>query len=68
MKLITTKVDAVDNWATGQKLKRSRKKSGLRISDVASAMGISEPYLSELERGKRNWTQDMVDRFNKSIQ
>jgi len=37
----------------GAYLKAARKKRGMRLSDVAGKVGLSGPYVSELERGAK---------------
>ncbi|MDG9669585.1 helix-turn-helix domain-containing protein [Hahella sp. CR1] len=38
----------------GQKMRDLRKQKGLTQEDVAKACGFKRPYLSDIERGKRN--------------
>lgn len=52
---------------TAYRLKRLKvEKATLR--GVARLMGISAPYLSDLERGKRNWSADLVSRFEVALE
>jgi transcriptional regulator with XRE-family HTH domain len=46
----------VEKWLTG------RKKSDLTQSQAANALGISQPYLSQLEKGTRVATPDLAHR------
>jgi hypothetical protein len=52
--------------ATTYRAKRMRAKASLR--SVARLMGISAPYLSDLERGKRDWSADMVSKFEVALE
>jgi len=38
----------------GRRLRRWRKTAGLRLFQVAATLGITEAYLSRLERGERS--------------
>jgi transcriptional regulator with XRE-family HTH domain len=37
----------------GQRIREERERSGKRIEDLAGAIGVSESYLSRIERGER---------------
>jgi transcriptional regulator with XRE-family HTH domain len=51
-----------DHKAVGAAIRKKRKALGLDQADVAAAAGIKGPYLSELERGSRNWNKALFDR------
>jgi transcriptional regulator with XRE-family HTH domain len=36
-------------------------------AEVAEAMGISSGFLSRLERGQRNWTDSLLERWEQAI-
>ncbi|PYE26459.1 DNA-binding XRE family transcriptional regulator [Rhizobium sp. PP-CC-3A-592] len=40
-----------------------RKYRGLTVSDLAAAAGISQPYLSEIEGGKKTGSVDVLKRI-----
>jgi ribosomal protein S27AE len=48
-------------------LRAERKERGLLLKQVAAAMGISMPYLSDLERGYRTWSAALIERFQNAI-
>lgn len=52
-----------DQAVVGGGLRKSRTRS---LRDVALDMGISAAHLSLLERGKRRWTPDLVERHRKA--
>jgi len=52
--------------ASALRNKRERTKASLR--DVAGLMKISAAYLSDLERGKRDWNADLVGRFEVALE
>lgn len=65
-------VVVIDQALTGYSARRLREFAQLSLRKVAKEMGISAPFLSDLENGKRNWTrtkavqfQDAVDRLVK---
>jgi helix-turn-helix protein len=47
----------------GQRMNRLRKKAGRSLKSVAVQMGVSEGYLSDMERGARPWTPDLMTKF-----
>lgn len=49
----------IDN-TIGAKVLQLRKSAGLKQEDVARAAGISRPFLSLLEQGKRGWSADLL--------
>ncbi|MBV9592427.1 MAG: helix-turn-helix transcriptional regulator [Actinobacteria bacterium] len=46
--------------ALGQQLRSERRERGERIADVAERAGISAQYLSELERGCKDPSSEML--------
>lgn len=44
----------------GSELRRERLRRGERISDVARRAGVSPQYLSELERGRKDPSSEML--------
>lgn len=65
--LVTKNVEEIDHWATGQNACLYRSRRGLSQCDVAERMGVSPTYLSDLERGKRNWTPELVRRYQEAV-
>ncbi len=51
----------------GANLRTLREKAGLSLRKVADRLGVSVPYLSDLERGRRNWTEERRDAFLKAL-
>jgi predicted transcriptional regulator len=64
-KMIT--VEEVDNIKTGASFRKERLKAGVSLREVARQMGISAAYLSDLERGNRNWTRALANRYERGI-
>jgi transcriptional regulator with XRE-family HTH domain len=51
----------------GADLRKRRKERGFSLKEVAERMGISMPYLSDLERGNRRWSDDLIQVFENAI-
>jgi helix-turn-helix protein len=54
---------ALDQLAIGQYARDQREKAKQSLRSVADQMAISAAYLSDLERGRRNWSQGLWDDF-----
>ena len=46
--------------ALGRKLREIRERQGARLVDVAARAGISTQYLSEIERGRKEPSSEMI--------
>jgi transcriptional regulator with XRE-family HTH domain len=68
VKLHTKLVEVVDDRATGEDARKYRENKGVSLRSVAKQMGISAPYLSDLELGRRNWSQTLLVRFKDAVQ
>lgn len=60
---VTQKIVSVNHLATAKKARKFRVSIGLSLRGAAAIMGISHCYLSELERGRRNWTPVIIKKF-----
>lgn len=47
----------------GQQMRNLREKLGVKLREVAKALDVSAPYISDLERGFRHWNDDLKKRF-----
>ena len=47
--------------------KRQRLVRGLSLREVSRRLGISAPYLSDLERGNRNWNEPLISNYRKIL-
>jgi len=47
----------IDHAKCGDKVRVQRERLSIPLKDFALLLGISAPFLSDLERGKRNWTE-----------
>lgn len=66
--LPTTTITVLDHRAIGTARRARRLESGKTLRDVATAMGISIPHLSQMERGVRKWTPDYVEAFDRNTE
>ena len=57
----------IDHSAVGFTLRTLRLKKEIGLREMARGMGVSAPFLSDMELGKRNWTQERIDQFNEVI-
>lgn len=53
----------VELTETDSRIRTYRKYRGLTITELAEAAGISQPYLSEIESGKKTGTVDVLKRI-----
>lgn len=69
MKLLMKRetLTTIDHAATGATARKERVAAGISLRNMADAMGLSAPYLSDLERGKRNWSAVMHARWDLAI-
>lgn len=51
----------------GEDLRKKRKKANISMSQVAYEMNISLPYLSDLERGRRALSQELVMKHTSAV-
>ena len=66
--LKTVQVVKVDHAATGIQLLAYRTKAGLSLRALGKKCGLSIGYLSDLEHGRRTWTEKRVEQFNRLFQ
>jgi DNA-binding XRE family transcriptional regulator len=59
-------VDVIDHAATGESYRRLRKSFGVSLRALAKQLKVSAPFLSDLERGRRNWDQKWALAYNKA--
>lgn len=53
--LVYKEVKQIDHKATGEAMRQLRKAHRISRREVARRMGLSAPFISDLERGKHNW-------------
>ena len=67
MNLCFKSVKIVDNTTTGSLARKQRKQASKSLRAVAKSMGVSVAFLSDLELGRRNWTEDNLSRFTGAL-
>jgi transcriptional regulator with XRE-family HTH domain len=55
-----TEPDPLWREVLGRKLRATREEQGRRLVDVAERAGISPQYLSEIERGRKEPSSEMI--------
>lgn len=58
--------EEIDQGVTGMEMRTLRKSAGLSLKQIGGKIRLSCPYLSDLERGKRNWNTDLIDLYKKA--
>jgi len=48
-------------------MRKRRKDSGRTQVEVAHRMGVSGPYISDLESGKRGWRKALIERYMNAL-
>lgn len=51
----------------GELIRTERKLKGLSISKLAELTGVSQPYLSQIENGKRNPSYEIIHKIKKAL-
>lgn len=59
----TKTITVPDHEKTGAMMRARRAKAKLSLRAIAARMGYSAPYICDLERGKRAWTDDKIERY-----
>lgn len=53
--LVYKQVEQIDHKATGNAMRQLRKSHSISLREIARRMKLSAPFISDLERGNRNW-------------
>ena len=53
--------------AVGAEMRGLRELAQVSLREMARRMGITPPYLSDMELGKRNWSLERLEAFRKSL-
>lgn len=67
MELAMKSVEVIDHVETGNRARQLRQEKAKTLQDVADKMGISIQFLSDLERGRNNWTPERFEQFKKAL-
>ena len=58
-------VVAIDNAATGRRMREIRQMAGLSMDQAAEALGWTSNQIFKLEKGRVKWRQKHIDHVNK---
>lgn len=67
MSVVLKNVEMIDSEATGRLFRAIRLNKSKGLNATARAMGIAGATLSLLERGRRNWSEDLVEKFQRAL-
>lgn len=67
MKLPTMLVSQINHVEAGAIARQERSYCGLSMRSVARRMKVSASFLSDLERGRRNWNEKIWKAFEKAL-
>lgn len=59
--------EVIDHTKTGEAMRELRVKAGLSLRDIAERSGLSHSFISDLEKGRRNWTVAHAMAYEKAI-
>ena len=59
--------EIMDDEAVGTEMRRRRLLTGLSLRTVAKRLKFSAPYISDLEKGRRNWSHYKVGDYLDAI-
>ena len=61
--IITKQVEAIDHAATGAACRKWRVSLGPTASAVAMKIGVSASIISDLELGRKNWSEPKLEEY-----
>jgi transcriptional regulator with XRE-family HTH domain len=67
MKLPTISTQSLDHIAIGAMARQQRERSGFSLREVARRLDLSAAYVSNLERGRNNWTEKRFADFRRAL-
>lgn len=56
-----------ENRRNGEFARECREKTGLSLRKLAKRMGVSAPFLSDLERGNRTWSDEQCRKWEAAM-
>lgn len=54
----------IDHVRTGDFYRELREKKGLSLRELGEMLNLSIGYISDLERGRRNWDEGLATKFD----
>jgi hypothetical protein len=64
--LVYHTVEQIDHVATGAAMRQLRKAHNISLREIARRMDFSAPFVSDLERGRRNWNAKLATDYMKA--
>lgn len=55
----------MDHVAMGHKMRSLRQAKGFSLRRLGNRLRLSAAYLSDLENGKRNWRDELINAYEK---
>lgn len=68
MKLATKQATVTDHVKTGAFARKLRKSKGISLRSLAKELDKSAVFISDLERGRRNWTPEMSFQYGQTLE
>lgn len=65
--LVTKLMRVTDHKETGNLAKTARVAAGLALREVARRMGVSATFVCDLEKGRRNWNEKVLESYRDAI-
>lgn len=56
-----------DHIAIGTRLKLKRQHADILAKEVAEKIGVSAQFLSDLEKGRRTWTEKLIADYERAL-
>lgn len=63
----TKSIVLIDSGPTGKKARALRIDAGITLRKFAERMGFTPAYVSDLELGRRAWSERMVDKYERAL-
>ena len=57
-----------DHVAIGKNLRKLRESKGIKQLYVAEKLNVSQAYLSDLEAGRRRWSEVMIKSYKQVVE
>ena len=57
----------LDPRLQGQQMRQLRKRKGISVREIARRTGLSAPYISDLELGRRAFNTDLIQRYKQAL-
>lgn len=64
---VTRTVEVVDPQATGAAMRKRREDAGVSLREMGRRLGVSAAFLSDLELGRRAWSEERAQSYVKAI-